>query len=203
MNELDRIFSKSVSEESFADAYIKYLTLVLSKIDTNEISNFINILLDARNRDATIFFMGNGGSAATASHFANDIGIGTNAHKKKPFRVISLVDNSAVITAISNDDGYENVFSKQLQVLMKKGDVVVAISASGNSKNLIEAFKYAEKNGGITFGITAFDGGELKKKANHGIYITTGTNEYGPAEDAHMVIDHLVSAYLTRLINEK
>ena len=162
MNELDRIFSKSVSEESFANAYIKHLTIILSKIDTKEISNFINILLDARNRDATIFFMGNGGSAATAAHFANDIGVGVgvNAHKNNPFRVISLVDNCAVITAISNDDGYENVFSKQLQVLMKKGDVVVAISASGNSKNLLEAFKYAEQNGGITFGITAFDGGE-------------------------------------------
>jgi D-sedoheptulose 7-phosphate isomerase len=203
MNELDRIFSKSVSEESFANAYIKYLTIILSKVDTKEISNFINILLDARNRDATIFFMGNGGSAATASHFANDIGVGVNVHKNNPFRVISLVDNCAVITAISNDDGYENVFSKQLQVLMKKGDVVVAISASGNSKNLLEAFKYAEQNGGITFGITAFDGGELKKNANHGIHITTGTKEYGPAEDVHMIINHLVSVYLIRLINEK
>ena len=86
---------------------------------------------------------------------------------------------------------------------MKKGDVVVAISASGNSKNLLEAFKYAEQNGGITFGITAFDGGELKKNAHHGIHISTGTKEYGPAEDVHMIINHLVSVYLIRLINEK
>ncbi len=202
MNELDRIFEKSKNASSFADAYIEHLTQILSNIDSKEIANFIDILLGARKRDATIFFMGNGGSAATASHFANDIGIGTNP-PEKPFRAISLTDNSAVITAISNDDGYENIFSKQLQTLMKNGDVVVAISASGNSENLLKAIKYAEQNGGITFGITAFDGGELKKITQHGIHISTGAKEYGPAEDAHMVIDHLVGAYLMKLVNEK
>ncbi len=202
MNELDRIFEKSKNASSFADAYIEHLTQILSNIDSKEIANFIDILLGARKRDATIFFMGNGGSAATASHFANDIGIGTNP-PEKPFRAISLTDNAAVITAISNDDGYENIFSKQLQTLMKNGDVVVAISASGNSENLLKAIKYAEQNGGITFGITAFDGGELKKITQHGIHISTGAKEYGPAEDAHMIIDHLVGAYLMKLVNEK
>jgi D-sedoheptulose 7-phosphate isomerase len=202
MNKLDQIFKNSDNAKVFADSYIKYLTQVLSRIDMGEISNFIDILLNARERGATIFFMGNGGSAATASHFANDIGIGTNS-LKKPFRVISLTDNSAVISAISNDDGYENIFSKQLQTLMKSGDVVVAISASGNSENLLKAIKYADQNGGVTFGITAFKGGRLKKITQHGIHITTGNKEYGPAEDAHMVIDHLLNAYLTRLVNEK
>jgi len=196
------LFDNSKNASSFADDYIKYLTRILSEIDSEEISNFIDILLDARKRDATIFFMGNGGSAATASHFANDIGIGTHS-QEKPFRAISLTDNSPIITAIANDIGYENVFLKQLQMLMQSGDVVVAISASGNSENLIKAVRYAGQNGGITFGITAFDGGELKKMTKHGIHIGTGFKEYGPAEDAHMLIDHLVGAYLTRLISQK
>ena len=202
MNKLDHIFEDSKNAKSFAGAYIKHLTQILSKTDTEEISRFIEILLDARKRDATIFFMGNGGSAATASHFANDIGIGTNS-LAKPFRTISLADNPAVITAIANDDGYENIFLKQLQMLMRNGDVVVAISASGNSINLLKAVEYAKQNGGLTFGITAFDGGELKKIAQYGIHIATEAKEYGPAEDAHMILDHLVGAYLTRLINKQ
>lgn len=202
MNELDKIFENSKNAKTFADHYIKYLNEVLSAIDTKEISNFVDILLEARARNATIFFMGNGGSAATASHFANDLGIGTRS-AKNPFRTISLSDNSAIITAISNDDGYENIFLKQLQTLMNNGDVVVAISASGNSENLLKAVNHANQNGGITFGITAFDGGKLKEIAENGIHITTGKKEYGPAEDAHMIINHLVGAYLTKLVKEK
>lgn len=202
MNKLDQIFEDSNNAETFAGSYIKYLNQVLSTIDLKEISKFIEILLDARSRNAAIFFMGNGGSAATANHFANDLGIGTRS-MKKPFRAISLADNSSIITAISNDDGYENIFLKQLQTLMKDGDVVVAISASGNSENLLKAVNYANQNGGITFGITAFDGGKLKEIIKNGVHITTGKKEYGPAEDAHMVINHLIGAYLTKLVRER
>ena len=198
MNNLDRIFNKDAV--IFSEAYLNYLISVLCAIDTKEIAQFIKSLLDARERDATIYFMGNGGSAATASHFANDIAVGTNSYKKS-FRAISLADNSAIITAISNDFGYEEIFVRQLMILGRPGDVVVAISASGNSPNLIRAFEYAKKHDIKTIAITAFDGGRLKNMADDYIHVPTGPREYGPAEDAHMVIDHLVGAYLLRFIN--
>ena len=155
--------------------------------------------MEARERGSSIFFIGNGGSAATASHFANDIAIGTRTYEK-PFRAISLCDNQAVITAIANDDGYEKIFSQQLQVLLKKQDVVIAISASGNSPNLIQAIDIAKKMGAISVGISAFDGGKMKEMVDVSLHVPTEKGEYGPAEDAHMVLDHLVSSYLMRLV---
>lgn len=197
MNNIDRFFSRDPAV--FAGAYIDYLQSVLRGIDVDEIARFVATLLDARGRGATIFFVGNGGSAATASHFANDLAIGTNDYEK-PFRVISLTDNVPVITALGNDFGYEEIFVRQLRVLGRSGDVLVAISASGNSPNLIQAFDYANSNGIKTVAITAFDGGKMKIMANEGIHVPTGPKEYGPAEDAHMVLDHLVGAYLMRYV---
>ena len=198
MNNLDRIFTKDPVD--FAGAYLDYLTSVLKTIDTREIGQFIETLLDARERGATIFFIGNGGSTATASHFANDIAIGTNSYEK-PFRAISLTDSNAIITAVGNDFGFEEIFVRQLQVLGRAGDVVVAISASGNSPNLIRAFDYAKSIGIKTVAITAFDGGKIKQMADEGVHVPTAPKEYGPAEDAHMVLDHLVGAYLMRFIH--
>jgi len=198
MNNLDRIFTSD--PVSFADAYLGYLTEVLKNIDRKSIGKFAETLLDARERGASVFFIGNGGSAATASHFANDIAVGTNSYAK-PFRAISLTDNQAIITAIGNDFGFDEIFSRQLQLLGKQGDIVVAISASGNSKNLIKAFEYAKENGIKTVAITAFSGGAMKEMADEGIHVPTGPKEYGPAEDAHMILDHLLGNYLLRLIN--
>ena len=198
MNNIDRIFTKN--PEVFAGAYLEYLVSVLKNIDVREIGQFVQTILDARARDATIYFIGNGGSAATASHFANDIAIGTNSYEK-PFRAVSLTDNQAIITAVGNDFGYEDIFVRQLQVLGRKGDVVVGISASGNSPNLIKAFEYAKSAGIKTVAITAFDGGKMKPMADEGVHVPTAPKEYGPAEDAHMVLDHLVGAYLMRSIN--
>lgn len=197
MNNIDKFFTRDAS--TFAGAYLKYLSSVLGAIDVKEIEQFIQTLLDARERGATVFFIGNGGSAATASHFANDLGIGTNCYDK-PFRVISLTDNQAIITAIGNDFGYLDIFSRQLQVLGKPGDVLVAISASGNSLNLLRAFDYAKTADIKTVAITAFDGGKMKTVADEGIHVPTAPKEYGPAEDAHMVLDHLVGAYLMRVV---
>lgn len=196
-NNIDRIFTRD--PVAFAGAYLHYLQSVLQRIDTAEIGRFIETLLDARTRGATVFFIGNGGSAATASHFANDLSIGTNDYDQ-PFRVISLTDNVPIITAIGNDFGYEEIFVRQLRILGKKGDVLVGISASGNSPNLIKAFDYAVLAGIRTVAITAFDGGKMKNLADEGIHVPTEPKEYGPAEDAHMVLDHLVGAYLVRYV---
>jgi len=197
MNNIDGFFDTDAAR--FSSSYIGYLTEVLRKIDVNEIKRFVDTLLDARERGATVFFIGNGGSAATASHFANDLGYGTEAYAK-PFRVVSLTDNHAVVTALANDFGYEEVFVRQLRVLGRPGDVLVGISASGNSPDLLKAFDYARQTGIRTVAVTAFDGGRMKQVAEQGVHVPTGPKEYGPAEDAHMVLDHLIGAYLMRLV---
>jgi D-sedoheptulose 7-phosphate isomerase len=198
MNNIDNFFNRNSS--LFASAYFDYLFKVLKSIDTNSISNFIELLMKARDQESNIFFIGNGGSAATASHFANDLSIGTNSYTK-PFKAISLTDNQAIITAIANDYGYEDVFVRQLKVLGKKNDLLIAISASGNSPSLIKAFEYAKSLGVYTIGITAFDGGKIKQMSDLSIHVPTKEKEYGPAEDAHMILDHLISAYLGRAIS--
>jgi D-sedoheptulose 7-phosphate isomerase len=199
MNNLDRIYTSNPIE--FARAYLGYVQSVLQRIDPEEIGRFIHTLLEARDRGATIFFIGNGGSAATASHFANDLSIGTNEYDK-PFRAMSLTDNVPVITALGNDFGYEDIFVRQLRILGKRGDVVIGISASGNSPNLLKTFEYARSAAIKTVAITAFDGGKMKTIADEGIHVSTGPKEYGPAEDAHMVLDHLVGAYLMRYVRQ-
>jgi D-sedoheptulose 7-phosphate isomerase len=199
MNNIDRIYVKNAAQ--FADNYFNYLSLVLKNINRDEVASFISIILGARESNSNIFFIGNGGSAATASHFANDIAIGTNSFLK-PFRAISLCDNLAILTAIGNDFGYDQIFSRQLMALGHKNDVLVGISASGNSINLINAFDYAKSVGIKTVALTAFDGGKLKNIADYSVHVPTEKKEYGPAEDAHMVLDHLVGAYLGRFIRE-
>lgn len=199
MNNIDRFFTKN--PEDFAQAYVSYLTDVLKNIDTKEIAKLIELLIAARENQSTIFFIGNGGSAATASHFANDLSIGTNSYRK-PFRALSLTDNVSIITALGNDFGYDQIFVRQLQVLARPGDLVVGISASGNSPNLIEAFEYANLNKLITVGITSFSGGKMKLVAKHSVHVPAEDKEYGPAEDAHMMLDHLIGAYLTRFIQQ-
>jgi len=200
MNQVDEIFSESEGHaERFAVGYLDYLSTMLKQIDTKQIVTVITALMDARKQGKTVFFIGNGGSAATASHFANDLAIGTRSWDK-PFRIVSLTDNLAVITAIGNDDGYDLIFERQLRVLMQPGDLVVAISASGNSPNIITALNYAKANGAVTIGLSAFDGGQLAKMVDMNIHIPTNKGEYGPAEDGHMILDHLIGSFLTRAV---
>jgi D-sedoheptulose 7-phosphate isomerase len=199
-NTIDRIFSRDV--EAFTNAYLDYLKEVLDRIDRSSVRRFVELLLDARERGAAVFFIGNGGSAATASHFANDLSLGTNDYDK-PFRVQSLTDNVPVLTALGNDFGYEDIFERQLRIQGRPGDVLVGISASGNSPNLVKAFEYAAEAGIHTVAITAFDGGRIRELADDAVHVPTEPREYGPAEDAHMVLDHLVSNYLMRAIRSE
>jgi D-sedoheptulose 7-phosphate isomerase len=182
---------------SFIGSYIDRLTTIVAALDALKIAELIEIFLKAREDSSQIFFIGNGGSASTASHFANDLALGTG-ESEAPFRALSLCDNSSEITAIANDYGYNHIFKKQLEKLMKKGDVVLAISASGNSPNVIEAVEYANAHGGITVGLTGFDGGKLKNKARLVVHVPTKKGEYGVTEDSHLVVDHVISGFLKK-----
>ncbi|MDC0922789.1 SIS domain-containing protein [Gammaproteobacteria bacterium] len=182
------------ASKNFSDEYLEYLTTLIAQLDRSAISQFADLLLQSRENKTTTFFLGNGGSASTATHFVNDVSLGSRQFEK-PFRAISLCDNQAVITAIANDDGYENIFLQQLQTLATAGDTIVCISASGNSKNLIKAIEYATENNIYVVGLTAFDGGYLKDNCDLNIHVPTKIGEYGPAEDLHMVICGLVGSY--------
>mgnify|MGYP006432824539 CR=1 FL=1 len=199
MNNLDKIFTEDI--EKFSRLYFDYLKEIFNQVDVAEIRRFVELILDVRERGSTIFFIGNGGSAATASHFANDLAFGTKEYKK-PFKVMSITDNVPVLTALGNDYGYEDIFVRQLKVYGEKGDMLVGISASGNSQNLINTLEYASTIGIKTVSLTAFDGGKMREISDHNIHIPTDNKEYGPAEDLHMILDHLISNYLMRLVKK-
>jgi D-sedoheptulose 7-phosphate isomerase len=201
MNALDEIFAENTTPAPFAKAYAGYLADLLKTLDFPKIAEFMNVVMEARDKGHRIFFIGNGGSAATASHFANDFSIGTRC-PEKPFRAVSLTDNVAAMTAIANDDGYDMMFIKQLEVLMEKGDVVVAISASGNSPNVVKALNYANSRGNHTVALTGFEtGGKIAEIAKTVIHVKTRKGEYGPVEDAHMFLDHLMGSYFNRVVH--
>ena len=182
-------------KKAFVSNYLEYNSSLMDLLDVDLISRFIDLIIDSRDKNKTLFFIGNGGSASTASHFVNEIILGSRQFED-PFRAISLCDNQACITASGNDDGYENIFLQQLQSLFKDGDIVVAISASGNSKNLIKAVDWAKTKKGTIVSLTSFDGGILKGKSDLNIHIPAIKGEYGPAEDLHMMICGIVGTFL-------
>ena len=195
MNRIEELYQTKSEPASFARGYLDYLSQLFASLDTKAIAAFIDVLAQSRERQARIFFIGNGGSAATASHFANDISIGARAWDR-PYRAVSLCDNVSILTAVANDYGYEEIFTAQLKTQMSPGDVVVAISASGNSPNVVQAVEYANAHGAITVGLTGFDGGKLKVISQISVHVPCSTGEYGPVEDVHMILDHLVGAFL-------
>ena len=187
-----------IASKKFSDDYLNYISELISQLDRSHISQFVDHVLGVRESKQTIFFLGNGGSASTASHFVNDISLGSRQFEN-PFRAVSLCDNQAVITAIANDDGYENIFLQQLQTQARPGDSMVCISASGNSQNLVKAVEWSKANGIYTISLTAFDGGYLKQHTDLNIHVPTKIGEYGPAEDLHMVICGLIGSYFRAL----
>lgn len=197
MNNIDKLTKLHADDAAgYARAYLDYLASCFAAIDCDAVDAFVKLLFAARNSGNSVFFIGNGGSAATASHFANDISIGTRTGDNLPFRAVSLTDNVAVMTALANDEGYDRMFVDQLRVHLRDGDSLVAISASGNSPNLIEAVDYAKARGATVVGLTGFDGGRLREKSDISLHVPTDKGEYGPVEDVHMIFDHLIGSYL-------
>ncbi|MDO8471310.1 MAG: SIS domain-containing protein [bacterium] len=186
---------------SFFSAYTKHFFELTHAIDVDSVEKFASILLEARERDATIFIIGNGGSAATASHLAEDLALCSGAGEDKPFRALSLCDSVAYISAIGNDESYDKVFVGQLRNLFRTGDILVALSASGNSQNIIRAIDYINSKGGQTIGILGFDGGEAKNKCHHTVTVVSPKGHYGPVESLHLLLIHVVSNYLFFRLN--
>lgn len=179
----------------FARGYLDHLANVLRRVDVGVIDRVVAALLAARDDDRTIFVLGNGGSAATAAHLANDLAMGTQAPHRR-FRTCSLADNAALLSAAANDYGYADVFVRQLEGILRPRDVVVAISASGSSDNVLRAVTHANAVGALTIGFTGFDGGRLRQLVQIDVHVPTGDGEYGPSEDAHLALAHVITNYL-------
>lgn len=176
----------------FIKEYTQKLITLLNNIDVEAIVKIVNALEKTKGK---IYIIGNGGSAATASHMVNDLGIGLKRRGIRSFDVESLSDNTPVCTAIANDIGYDKVFSMQLKDRISSDDILIAISCSGNSKNIIKAVKYAKKQGSTIIGVSGFDGGKLRKKSDINFHVPTQNSEYGLVEDMHMILDHIIYSY--------
>jgi len=181
--------------KEFAESYINQLHKLLNELDLNEFEKFYNLL---KNHESKIYIIGNGGSSATASHMTNDLAIGLKRRDKKVLDAICLSDNSAVSYAISNDIGFENVFYMQLKDILKPQDIVIAISCSGNSPNIVKAVEYAKEINSTIVGLTGFDGGKLKELSTIKLHSQTAKDEYGLVEDIHSIINHIVFTYFQR-----
>ncbi len=181
----------------FIDSYFQEVIKCIVLLEKQPLEQMIELIMNAYRNDKKIYILGNGGSASTASHIACDLGKGTLARvydrNEKRLHVVSLTDNVAIMTAYANDLSYDDIFLQQLRNLVEKDDVVIAISGSGNTKNVLNAVSYAKKLGAKTIGLTGFEtGGKLAEIAD--LSIIAKTNHYGPLEDVHMMIGHLVSA---------
>jgi D-sedoheptulose 7-phosphate isomerase len=197
MTTLKTVLDKAERPADFARAYADYLERLLRALDTGAVAAFIEELERAWAGRHTVFIAGNGGSAATAAHMVNDLSFGIRPGPDGPsLDVRSLADNVPLLTAIANDHAYDEVFVRQLALQYRQGDCIVLISASGNSPNIIRAAEWAKARGARIVGLVGFDGGRLRDLSDVVIHVATAPGEYGPVEDLHLVIDHMVTLWL-------
>lgn len=177
----------------FPDLYRAELHKTIDSIDTDSVEQVIEILREARNAGRHIFICGNGGSASTASHFACDIVKGASFNREKRFKIMALTDQLPTLTAYANDVSYDCVFAEQLKNFAQPGDVVMAISGSGNSPNVLQAIEYANSIQCTTVGMSGRDGGKLAQIAK--INVKVPVAHMGRIEDAHMIVCHMIGYY--------
>jgi len=177
----------------------------IGEIDIDKIQKIADVLYTAWKNDRQIFILGNGGSASQASHMAADISKNTFKRvydpKIKRFRIISLTDNISMLTAYANDVGYEEVFSQQLRNLINEHDVLIVITGSGNSPNVVRAVEYAREHNATVIGLLGFDGGKVKDKVDY--ELTVNSNDYGVIESVHPAIHHLIVKYFISEIEKE
>jgi D-sedoheptulose 7-phosphate isomerase len=170
--------------------YISVLQQTMDKLPQHLIAEVIEVLQRARLDGRQVFIMGNGGSASTATHFVCDLAKNTRRDGLPHFRVIGLTDNMAIFSAYANDEGYESVFASQLSNLISPGDIVIGISASGNSKNVLNAMECAKTHNAVTIGFTGFDGGRLGRMVDIHVHVQSTVIEH--VEDIHLMLEHMI-----------
>jgi D-sedoheptulose 7-phosphate isomerase len=175
-------------------AYLTEMQSTLSNLPIDSIERVVRLLREARSQKKRVFLFGNGGSAATASHLACDLAKGTSTNGKPRMRVVSLTDNVPLISAWANDSSYEDIFAQQLQEQVEPGDIVIGISGSGKSPNVLNAIKVARAAGAITIGLTGLDGGDLKNLVD--LCIVVPDNSIDQVEDVHLMLGHIITSCL-------
>lgn len=176
---------------SLISDYIDGLGDCLKALSEQAITDIVETIFKAYQKNKQIIIMGNGGSASTASHFARDLRIGSKVEGKPRVRATSITDNMAMVTSLANDMDYSSIFREQLVDQLNEGDVVIGISASGNSPNVLKAIEYAREKGAITIALTGFDGGKLKGLVDKAIIVSS--RDYGQVEDVHLSLDHIIT----------
>lgn len=184
--------------ESRIRSYYNREIETIKNLDVEEIGIAVSAIADAYEREANIYIFGNGGSAATASHFVGDFNKGISEPLEKKFNMVCLNDNVPSVMAIANDISYEEIFAFQLKGRLKDTDLVMAISGSGNSENVIRAARYAKTVGAKVVGITGYDGGRLKEIADYHMHVNIDDMQI--TEDLHMTFDHMMYRVLTDVL---
>ncbi|QSO47529.1 D-sedoheptulose-7-phosphate isomerase [Alicyclobacillus mengziensis] len=187
--------------QSAIEEYLKRETEILSKLDVNAINDAMNAIELAYERRARIYIFGNGGSASTASHFTNDFNKGVSQVSKRKFEFVCLNDNIATLMAIANDLSYSQVFDEQLRGRLNLGDLVIGISGSGNSANVVRAIEYSKEFGVTTIGITGYDGGKVAALCDISLHVPI--HDMQITEDVHLIFNHLMMSIFYNTLGEK
>lgn len=182
----------------FLESYKYKLISLFESIDVEMLECIVEAMVMAFKNGNTLYVVGNGGSAATASHIQADFQFFVRYFTNFRPKVVALTDNVPLITAISNDNSFEDVFTEQMKGMFNQGDILLAISASGNSPNVVKAVEYANELGGITIAFCGFTGGKLKDISDLPLFTPNKEKDYGPIEDLHMILDHVLVNYLSQ-----
>lgn len=181
--------------------YINLEIETLKKLDINAINEAMNLIHDTYEKEGTIYVFGNGGSSATASHYQNDFNKGISEYVEKKFRFLCLNDNIPTVMAIANDISFEEIFRFQLKNKLKKDDIILAISGSGNSKNVLNAVEYAKECGNKIIGMTGYNGGKLSQLSD--VSLNAPVMSMQVTEDIHMIYDHLIMSIFYKTMCNK
>lgn len=196
VNAMQELYAPPEARPGVIPTHLSDVRRLLSDVPILTMERIVEVLRDARDQGSFIYVAGNGGSSSTASHWVNDLGKATKRCGRLPLKVLCLSDNTAWFSALSNDEGYERAFAGQLENFASPGDVLVCLSASGNSSNLIRAVELAKSRGLTTVGLLGFDGGVLKSLVDVVLCVRTEKGEYEVVEDIHSVVCHAITRCL-------
>lgn len=196
MDRMESLYRAAATPEDYIRGHFQRTAEVVAAIDTATTARLLQWVMETWENDGTIFVAGNGGSASVAGAWENDLSANSVVPGQRGFRVMALADSGPVITALGNDINFDQVFAEQLRAWMRPGDLLIAMSCSGNSGNVLAAVEQAHASGGRSAAVCGFDGGKLKDLAQLAIHIPTSKDEYGPVEDAFSVVMHAVCGHI-------
>jgi len=193
--QLKNLFENNKNINDFKNSYINHVQTIFNRVKENDLYLILNLIQKCHKNQGTVIFCGNGGSHANAQHMAVGLGFVTKKWDR-PLRTSALGANGILMSSLANDYGYENIFAQELKVILRPHDLVIGVSVSGNSKNILNALEFAKSRGIETYAFLGSDGGEIKKLGFSNLHIETSGLQLGVVEDVHMVLGHILGYYL-------